>query len=130
MGFFSAAMGLTQAFTGVVGAYEQLSVDKERTRLSYQDNLEKIRRRDFSQRQTLGTSKARSQASGVLHTGGSSAQGGIDTMTREFKYELDWMKRYAERGLKLGLQSADIDWTKNVMTSLSEGMQTMSSGFA
>ncbi len=129
MGFVAGALGLTQAFTGVVGAFEQRGIDKERVQLAYQDNLEKIRRRSFTQEQVLGETKARSQASGVRHTGGSTAQGTIDVMSTEFKRELEWMQRYAKRARTLGLKSADVDFTKNVMGSLSEGIGTAAGAF-
>ena len=124
MGWFAAAIGRTSAVFGIFGAKQQKDVDKQQTELAYNDNLEKIRRREFEQRQTLGTAKAVSQAAGVLHTGGSTAQGVINTMAREFKTELDWMTKFAATARKLGHKRASVAHQTNVMRSISGGIQT------
>ncbi len=124
MGWVSAAIGIFSAGAGIFGAGKQKEVDKDRAELSYQDNLEKIRRRAFTQRQTLGTGKAFTEASGVLHSAGSSAQGFLDTMAREFKSELDWMRRFSEEARKLGYEGARAAYKANVMGSIAGGIQT------
>lgn len=110
MGYFEAALGIVGGIGKLWGASAQKNLEKDRVGLQYEDNLEKIRRREFTQEQTKGTAQARSQASGVRHTGGSTAQGYLDTMSREFKYELDRMKRFASMGKSLGLRSANYNY--------------------
>lgn len=118
MEYFQAAMGIAGGFGQIFGGKKQERLDKDRVRLGYEDNLEKIRRRGFTQQQILGTNVARSEASGVLHSGGSSAQGGIDTMAREFRFELDWMKKFAEKSRELGLRSASLQGKQNLIKGL------------
>ena len=124
MGWVAAAIGIFSAGAGIFGASKQKKVDKAQTELQYQDNLEKSRRRKFTQEATFGAGTAFSQASGVLHTGGSSAQGYLDTMAREFKLELDWMRKFAEEARKLGHKGASAAHTTNVLRSISGGIQT------
>lgn len=124
MEYFAAAMGIFDAVSGIFGSNKQKKADEARTQLGYEDNLEKIRRREFTQEQTKGEAKAFSENAGVLHTGGSTAQGTLDTMSREFKYELDWMKQYAERAKSLGLQSASVTASGNRANSVSSGINT------
>jgi hypothetical protein len=118
MEYFQAALGVAGGVGQLFGAGKQETIDKERVRLQYADSLEKIRRREFTQEQILGRTKAFSQASGVLHTGGSSAQGVIDTMSREFRLEIDWMKKFAEKSRELGLKSARADSKANMLKGL------------
>jgi len=120
----AALFGGFKALTGIFGAFNQSDADRERVRLQFEDSLEKIRRRDFTQKQVLGAAKALGESSGVRHTMGSSAQGALDTMSAEFKKELDWMKRYAIRAKKLGMQQASMDFSKNLIGSVSEGVKS------
>lgn len=118
MEYFQAAMGIAGGIGQLFGAGDQKTLDQERVKLGYQDNLEKIRRREFTQEQIKGRTKAMSEASGVLHSGGSSAQGAIDTMSREFGLELDWMKKFAEKSRDLGLKSASLQGKSNTLKGL------------
>ncbi len=127
MGWVAAAAGIFSAGMGLFGAGKQEDVDIERVGLAYEDNLEKIRRRKFTQGQVLGVAVAKSQASGVRHTGGSSAQGFIDTMSQEFKKELDWMKAYSERARRLGIKSAGVTADANRLGAVIGGLNTASS---
>jgi hypothetical protein len=88
---------------------EQRRLDKERIQLTYQDNLEKIRRRAFMQEATKGKAKARSETAGVRHTASSTPQGYMATITSEFKKELTWMKHYAETAKRLGMQQSALE---------------------
>lgn len=124
MGGAAAALGLFSAGVGLFGASEQAKVDKDRVQLAYEDSLEKIRRRGFTQQQVLGQAKARSQASGVLHTGGSTAQSTIDVMSQQFKRELDWMKRYAAQARRLGMKGADVNKLANQLGAIGGGLST------
>lgn len=127
----AAALGLFSAGVGLFGASMQYGVDKDRVELAFEDNLEKIRRRGFDQRQVLGEAKARSQNAGVLHTkgSGSTAQGVIDMMSQEFKKELDWMKYYGNRARALGLRGASISKLTNQMSAIGGGLNTASSAY-
>ena len=120
----AGALGLLSAGIGLFGAKMQGDVDRDKVELGYQDSLEKIRRRGFTQQQILGQAKARSQASGVLHTGGSTAQGTIDAMSTQFKKELDWMKHYSKRARMLGLRGADVSQFANQIGAISGGLNT------
>lgn len=124
MGWVAAAIGIGQAVGGIFGALKQKSVTKSQTELQFRDNLEKIRRRKFTQEQTLGTGTAFSEASGILHSGGSSAQGFLDTMAREFRLELDWMRRFADEARRLGHRGASAAFTTNILGSISSGIST------
>jgi hypothetical protein len=124
MGWVAAAIGIAQAGFGIVGAGKQKDVDQAQAELAYRDNLEKIRRRRFTQEQVKGTAKAFSEHTGVLHTFGSSAQGYLDTMAREFKLELDWMRRFAEEARKIGYARASAAHGANVLGSISSGVST------
>ncbi len=125
----AAALGLFSAGMGLFGASMQHGVEKDRVNLAFEDNLEKIRRRGFTQETILGQAKARSQASGVLHTkgSGSTAQGVLDTMSKEFKKELDWMKYYGNRARKLGMRTADVNLLSNQLGAIGGGFNTASS---
>jgi hypothetical protein len=120
----AAIFGGFKAITGIFGARGQSKADKQRVRLQFEDNLEKIRRRSFTQKQVLGAAKALGEASGVRHTGGSSAQGAIDSMATEFKKELDWMKKYAVTAKRLGLKQARLDYSKNVIGSVTDAVSS------
>lgn len=124
MEFVAGALGLTQAFLGYQGAGRQKGVDRAQTELSFLDNLEKIRRRKFEQEQVQGTALAFSEASGVRHTGGSTAQGFLDTMAGEFKKEIDWMQKFAKEARKLGHERASVAYQTNVTRALTGGIQT------
>lgn len=124
MGWLAAAIGIGSALFGISGAGQQKDVDKDQVELAYQDNLEKIRRRKFTQEQTKGAAKAFSEASGVLHTGGSTAQGVLDTMAREFTSEIDWMAKFAAEARRLGMKTASVRHRTNVMGSITGGIQT------
>ena len=124
MGWLAAAIGLVSVGFGISGAGQQKDVDEQQAELAYKDNLEKIRRRKFEQRQTQGAAKAFSEASGVLHSGGSSAQGVLDTMARVFTSELDWMKKFASEARRLGHKTASVRHQTNIMGSISGGIQT------
>ncbi len=124
MEFVAGALGFTQAFLQIGEAGRQKTVDKAQTELSYLDNLEKIRRRKFEQEQTQGTALAFSEASGVRHTGGSTAQGFLDTMAGEFKKELDWMQKFADEARRLGHKRASVAHRTNVAGAITGGIQT------
>jgi len=124
MGYISAAIGIGKALFGIGGARNQEKADKQQVQLAYEDNLEKIRRREFAQEQTLGTAVAFGENSGVLRTGGSTAQATLDVMAGEFKKELDWMKQYAKRAKGLGVKSARVNRQANIMGAISGGAQT------
>lgn len=124
MGYFQAAMAIGGGLFKFDMAGKQKETDRKRVQLSYEDNLEKIRRREFTQEQVKGEAQAYSQAAGVRHTTGSSAQGYLDTMSLEFKRELDWMKDYARRAKQLGMDQASISHKTNVfgaLTSVGKG---------
>lgn len=121
---FAAIMGGFKTAAGIFGAFSQRGLDEEQTQLEYEDNLEKIRRRKFTQEQTLGQTKAFSEVAGVLHTGGSTAQGVIDTMSSEFRKELAWMQKYAITAKRLGIKRAKSDFSANIFGSIAGGVQT------
>ena len=124
MGWLAAAIGLVGAGFGILGAKQQKDVDKDQVELSYQDNLEKIRRRKFQQEQTKGTAKAATEAAGVLHSGGSTAQGVLDTMAREFKSEISWMDKFANEARRIGHKTASVRHRTNILGSITGGVQT------
>jgi len=124
MGFVAAAIGFGVAAAGHEGAGEQYGIDLDMVELTYQDNLEKIRRRKFEQDQTQGIAQAFSQNAGVTHHGGSTAQGYLDVMATEFKRELDWMKKYAKEARNLGVESASVDYKTNRMAAIKSGIST------
>lgn len=122
--FASVAAGLFSTGAGLFGASGQRGADKEQVDLAYKDNLEKIRRREFEQEQTFGQAQAFSQNAGVRHTGGSTAQGFLDTMSFEFKKELDWMKEFANKSRSSGMDRANINYSTNVMGAIKGGLST------
>jgi hypothetical protein len=121
---FAAVMGGFKAFAGIFGAFKQDDLTQQGIQFKYEDNLEKIRRRKFTQQQTLGRTKAFSENAGVLHSGGSTAQGVIDTMTAEFKKEIDWMHKFATTQRILGKKQARFDFEANIIGSAAGGLQT------
>jgi len=127
MGWAALAIGLFTTGAGIFGANKQESVDKDRAQLGYEDNLEKIRRREFAQEQTLGKTKMLTEASGVRHSGGSTAQGYLDTMANEFSKELSWMKDYARQARGLGMKSASVTASANRFGALQSGLSAGSS---
>jgi hypothetical protein len=116
------ALGLFSTGMKLFGAGEQSKADKARIELEYKSDLEDIRRRQFEQQQIRGTGKAYTEAAGVLHSGGSSAQGYLDTMDYQFKKELDFMKSYAEEARRLGRKQSSIDKTSNILSAFSSGL--------
>lgn len=124
MGAAAIAVGVFTAGAGLWGASKQEQLDEDKVQLSYQDNLEKIRRRGFTQEQIKGQAKARSEHSGVLHRAGSTPQGYVDVMTSEFKKELDWMKKYAEEARRLGMESAHLKKTAASINAISSGIES------
>ncbi len=124
MEYVAAALGIAKAIGGLWGAGKQKEVDKAQVQLAYEDNLEKIRRRRFEQRQVEGAAKAFSETAGVLHTGGSTAQGVLDTMAREFKFEIDWMREFGERARETGLEAARVRAKTSMFRAITGGAQT------
>lgn len=124
MGWISAAIGIFSAGVGIFGAKSQKEVDKEQVELAYEDNLEKIRRRKFTQEQIKGQAKAATEAAGVLHSGGSTAQGVLDTMAREFRSEIDWMVKFGQRARDIGFKSARVRAKANMFGAVASGIQT------
>lgn len=116
------AVGLFTFGAGLWGADKQHELEKARVELSYKDNLEKIRRRGFTQEATKGKAKARSENAGVLHRAGSTPAGYMQTITSEFKKELDWMKKYAEEARRLGVDSANLNRKIGGLNALSSGI--------
>jgi len=109
MGALAAWAGIMNFGIGNSMSDEQRRIDKERIDLQYKDNLEKIRRRAFTQEQTKGAAKALSETAGVRHTPSSTPQGYMNVMTSEFKKELTWMKHYAVTARRLGLQQSALE---------------------
>ncbi|MCK4897658.1 MAG: hypothetical protein KAS38_02685 [Anaerolineales bacterium] len=124
MEYAAIALGFAQAWGGIWGAGKQKDVDKAQVELAYKDNLEKIRRREFEQEQTKGAAKAFSETAGVLHSGGSTAQGVLDTMAREFKTELDWMVKFGTEARRIGHKAASVRAKTSIFSSLTGGAQT------
>lgn len=130
MEYAAIALGFMKGFGGIWGANKQKDVDKAQVELAYKDNLEKIRRREFTQEQTKGAAKAFSEASGVLHSGGSTAQGVLDTMAGEFKKEIDWMTKFATEARRIGHKTASVRHQANVLGAITGGAQTGASLYA
>jgi len=124
MEYVAIALGIGKALDGLFGAKKQKEVDKEQVELAWRDNMEKVRRRKFEQEQTQGAAKALSETAGVLHSGGSTAQGVLDTMAREFKSELDWMTKFATEARRIGHKRASVAHQTNVLGSITGGIQT------
>lgn len=127
MGPAAIGFGIMQFGMGLWGSSAQADLEKDRIQLGYEDNLEKIRRRKFAQESTKGKAKAFSEAAGVLHTGGSSAQGYLDTMAQEFGKELDWMQKFADEARKLGIEAADVEKRIGGMQAFAGGANTIAS---
>lgn len=124
MEYAAIALGLAQAWGGIWGAGKQKDVDKAQVELAYQDNLEKIRRRKFQQEQVQGAAKAFSETAGVLHSGGSTAQGVLDTMAGEFKKEIDWMVKFGTEARRIGHKAASIRGKTGTFQAITGGVQT------
>lgn len=124
MEYVAIALGIGKALGGLFGAGKQKEVDKRQVELAYQDNLEKIRRRDFEMEQTKGAAKAATEHAGVLHSGGSTAQGVLDTMAREFKSELDWMRKFASEARAVGHKRASVAAQRNMFGAVTGGIET------
>jgi hypothetical protein len=122
------ALGLFSAGVGFMGAKRQGDFDKEVVDLEYKSDMEDIRRKQFEQEQILGITKAFSQNAGVLHSGGSTAQGYVSTMESEFTKELKFMRSYAEEARRLGKESAEMRELTNILNSFSSGMGIAASG--
>ena len=124
MGAAAIAVGVFTAGAGIWGASKQEQLDEDRVELSYKDNLEKIRRRAFTQEQVRGQAKARSENAGVRHTAGSTPRGYVDVMTSEFKKELDWMKKFAKEARRLGMEGAHLKATAAKMNAIKSGIDS------
>lgn len=126
MEWVAIGMGIASFASGLFGSSKQKKIDKAAAELTYRSNLEEIRRREFEQEQIKGTAKAFSEASGVEHTFGSSAQEFLDTMAFEFGREISFMRQYAEQARKLGLKEASLRAQTGAFNALSGGLQTYS----
>lgn len=126
MEWVAVAMGIASFASGLFGSSKQKKIDKAAAELTYKSNLEEIRRRQFEQEQIKGTAKAFSEASGVEHTGGSSAQQFLDTMANEFRKEITWMREYAMQARVLGLKEASLRAQTGAFNALQGGLQTYS----
>lgn len=124
MEWIAAAIGIADAAFGIFGSKDQKKLDQQRVQLGYEDNLEKIRRREFDQNTIQGAAKAFSENSGVLHTEGSTAQGFLDTMASEFEKEISWMQKYADEARRLGMEGASVDYHANILNSVTGGLKT------
>ena len=120
-------LGGFKMFTGIMGARNQAGLDRASVEMGYQDNLEKIRRRTFTQNQQVGLTKALTESSGVRHTGGSTAQGYINTMTSEFDKEIKYMQKYALTARRLGNQQASLNFSGSAIDSFFSGIGMMGS---
>lgn len=122
MGWVAAAVGIGTALFGGSAAKKQKKVDKQQVQLEYEDNLEKIRRREYTQQQTLGATKAYSETAGVLHTPGTTPERYMAEMEDAFKKEIDWMKEYADRAKKLGMKGASVRAQANTLNAIASGI--------
>ncbi len=127
MNFMAMGLGLFQMGTGIAGAGYQKGLDKDQVELEYQSDLEDIRRREFDQQSIQGTAKAFSENAGVLHSGGSSAQGFLSTMAEQFTREINFMKQFAQEARYLGRKQASLKHRAGVMSALTSGFKTMGS---
>lgn len=126
---FAAGLGLWEGFTGIMGAFQQRKVEKQKVALEYESNIEDIRRRRFEQRTVEGAAKALSETAGVRHTPGSTAQGYLDTLSSEFKKEIDFSTYFAKRARRLGMTGANLNFQTNFMGALgSSGRSIAGSG--
>lgn len=123
MGWVAAAVGIGSALFGRKKAKKQKAVMQQQANLQFEDNLEKIRRREYTQMQTLGATKAFGEASGVLHREGTTPSNYIKEMASEFKKELDWMRDYAEEAKRLGMTSASVQARTNTFNAITSGVQ-------
>lgn len=124
MGWVAAAVGVASALFGNSSAKKQKRVDQRQANLTYEDNLEKIRRREYTQQQTLGATKALGETAGVLHRENTTPTNYIKEMAGEFKKEIDWMKDYAKQAQQLGMQSASVTARTNTFNAIAGGIQT------
>lgn len=113
---------------GISGANDQKDIDKDRVELEFLSDLEDIRRREFEQQSIQGTAKAFSENAGVLHSGGSTAQGFLNTMATQFSKEIKFMRDYAYEARSLGNRAATLKHRAGIMNSLSEGVNSMGAG--
>lgn len=127
MDFMSMGLGLFQMGSGIAGAGYQKDIDRDLVELAYKSDQEDIRRREFDQQGTQGIAKAFSENAGVLHSGGSTAQGFLNTMAEQFTREINFMKKFAEESRYLGRKQASLKHRSGVMGALTSGMKTMSS---
>lgn len=124
MEMLAIGLGVLSFGGGLFGASGQKEIDKAKTELTFQSNLEEIRRREFEQTQIKGATKAMSENAGVLHSGGSSAQTYLDLMTSEFNKEITFMRMYAKQARALGMEAADVNFRTGLFNSLTGGLGT------
>lgn len=124
MGWVAAAVGVASALFGSSSAKKQKVADRKQAYLAFEDNLEKIRRREYTQQQTLGATKALGETAGVLHRENTTPSNYIKEMSSEFKKEIDWMKEYAHRARDLGLTAASVRSQTNTFNAITGGIQT------
>lgn len=124
MEWVAVAMGIASFASGLFGSSKQKKIDKAAAELTWKSNMEEIRRREFEQGQIKGATKAFSENAGVLHSGGSTAQGYLNTMADEFRKEITWMREYANTARSLGLKEAQLRAQTGAFNALSSGVQT------
>lgn len=123
MEMLAAAFGVADAAFSIFGALGQKKNDKRQVQLQFEDNREKIRRRQFEQEQTLGLTKTLAGASGVRNVQGSTPRQYMDVMSKEFEYELNWMREYTDRARRLGMKSASVNADTRVFNAIAGGIQ-------
>jgi len=124
MNFVAGALGIFSAITGILGAGEQYDIDIGAINLKHDAGQEEIRRRKYTQRQSLGMTTVLTEASGVTHGAGSTTQQNIDVMTSEFKKEIDWMRTFTEETRRLGIEQARRNRIAGFFGGLSSGINT------
>ena len=120
-----AIFGGFKMFTGLSAARGQGKLDREVAVFQYEDALETIRRRKYTQTQIKGATKALSEAAGVLHTQGSTAQTYIDEMSAEMKKELTYMQDYAITAKRFALRGAKMKQSAATLDAFFSGIGTM-----
>jgi hypothetical protein len=112
-------------FTGFSAARKQGKLEREVAVFQFEDALETIRRRRYTQVQVKGATKALTEATGVRHTQGSTAQGYLDEMSSEMKKELTYMQDYAITAKRFALRGARMKTSAAMLDAFFSGVETM-----
>lgn len=123
-----AAIGTAVSMAGQMkGARGARAAAREQAYLYNAQMLEEIRRKERSQAQTLGATKAGIYASGIHFSG--TSQDYYQDMSEEMGREIEWMHRHRRMAMKAIKKGANIQYSAAQWQTAATGIQGAANAF-